>query len=68
MEGNNVISTIPMSMQTKNGIVTRAMRLLSMPVMFCSTNRLKPTGGVTSAISTSMMIKIPNQIKSKPAF
>jgi len=68
MAGNTVISTMPRIMQTKKGRVTRAMRLLSMPVIFCSTNRLKPTGGVISAISISMMMKMPNHTRSKPAF
>src|SRR5262245_1769006 len=36
--------------------------------MFCSTKRLKPTGGVTSAISTSSTTKIPNHTRSIPAF
>ena len=54
--------------QTKNGIAARAIVLLSLPVMFCSTNRLKPTGGVTSAISTSSTMKMPNHTRSKPAF
>ena len=36
--------------------------------MFCSTKRLKPTGGVTSAISTISTMKMPNQTRSKPAF
>ncbi|MNT93221.1 hypothetical protein D3C72_2346400 [compost metagenome] len=35
--------------------------------MLCSTNRLNPTGGVTSAISTSSTMKMPNQTRSKPA-
>lgn len=46
MEGNTVMSTMAIIMQTKKGKVTRAMQLLSSPVMFCSTKRLKPTGGV----------------------
>ena len=36
--------------------------------MVCSTNRLNPTGGVTSAISTMMTMKMPNHTRSKPAF
>jgi hypothetical protein len=36
--------------------------------MPCSTNRLKPTGGVICAISTTSTTKMPNQIGSMPAF
>ena len=32
--------------------------------MPCSTNRLKPTGGVICAISTTNTMKMPNQIGS----
>ena len=35
--------------------------------MVCSTNRLNPTGGDTSAISTTRTTKIPNQTRSNPA-
>ena len=35
--------------------------------MPCSTNRLKPTGGVICAISTTSTMKMPNQIRSMPA-
>ena len=31
------------------------------------TKRLKPTGGVISAISTSSTMKMPNHTRSKPA-
>ena len=51
--GKTVISTMHTTRQKKKGMAAFAMVLLSLPVMFCSTNRLKPTGGVTSAISTS---------------
>ena len=36
--------------------------------MVCSTKMLKPSGGVSSAISTSSTMKMPNQTRSKPAF
>ena len=36
--------------------------------MPCSTNRLKPTGGVICAISTTSTMKMPNQSRSMPAF
>lgn len=49
-------------------MAARAIVLLSLPVMFCSTKRVKPTGGVTSAISTRSAMKMPNQTMSKPAF
>ena len=51
----------------KNGSEARAIVFESLPVMFCSTNKLKPTGGVTSAISTSSTMKMPNQTTSNPA-
>jgi hypothetical protein len=35
--------------------------------MPCSTKRLKPTGGVICAISTTSTTKMPNQIRSMPA-
>ena len=34
---------------------------------FCTTNRFRPTGGVTSAVSTNKIIMMPNQIGSKPS-
>ena len=67
MLGNKVIRAIQTTRQRKKGTAALAMVLLSLPVMFCSTNKLKPTGGVTSAISTSSTMKMPNQIRSKPA-
>ena len=51
----------------KNGSEARATVLESLPLMVCSTNRLKPTGGDTSAISTTSTTKMPNQTRSKPA-
>ena len=51
----------------KNGSAARATVFESFPLIVCSTNRLKPTGGVTSAISTSKTRKMPNQTGSKPA-
>ncbi len=35
--------------------------------MPCSTNRLKPIGGVICAISTTTTMKMPNQMMSMPA-
>ena len=35
--------------------------------MPCSTNRLKPTGGVICAISTTSTTKMPNHSGSMPA-
>src|SRR5438094_4856676 len=40
---------------------------MSLPVRPCSTNRLKPTGGVICAISTTSTTNMPNQSKSIPA-
>ena len=51
----------------KNGSAASATVLESLPLMVCSTNRLKPTGGETSAISTISTRKMPNQTRSKPA-
>ena len=34
------------------------------PVSPCTTKRLKPTGGVICAISTTSTMKMPNQIRS----
>ena len=51
----------------KNGSAARATVLRSLPLMVCRTNRLKPTGGETSAISTTSTRKMPNQIGSNPA-
>ena len=66
--GKMVIKTTHTTTHIKNGMAALAIVLESFPVMFCRTNKLKPTGGVTSAISTNKTIKIPNQIRSKPAF
>jgi hypothetical protein len=51
----------------KKGSEARATSVCSRPVMVCMTKRLKPTGGVISAISTSSTMKMPNQTRSKPA-
>jgi len=62
-----LINNIAIIRQPKKGTVALAILLLSMPVIFCRTKRLNPTGGVISAISIKRMINIPNQIRSKPA-
>ena len=54
--------------RTKNGSVTLAIQVISRFVMPCSTNRLKPTGGVICAISTTSTMKMPNHSGSMPAF
>jgi hypothetical protein len=46
---------------------TRAIQPISRWVMPCSTNRLKPTGGVICAISTTSTTKMPNHSGSIPA-
>src|ERR1700709_1259828 len=51
----------------KNGSAASATVLESLPLIVCSTNRLNPTGGDTSAISTTSTRKMPNQTGSKPA-
>src|SRR6195256_1767393 len=65
--GNIVISATATTSRKKNGSDARATVLESLPDMVCSTNRLKPTGGETSAISTTSTTKMPNQMRSKPA-
>src|SRR6266702_4678164 len=40
---------------------------MSLPVSPCRTNRLKPTGGVICAISTTSTMKMPNHSRSIPA-
>ena len=45
----------------------RAIQVTSRRVRPWITNRLKPTGGVICAISTTSTMKMPNQIRSKPA-
>ena len=57
MTGNSVTNTMHSTRQPKNGIAARAMVLLSLPVRFCNTKRLKPTGGVTSAVVLPMIQK-----------
>ena len=39
---------------------------MPLPVSPCSTKRLKPTGGVICAISTTSTMKMPNHTRSKP--
>src|SRR5438552_18539771 len=51
----------------KNRRAAVATVLESLTLMVCKTNRLKPTGGETSAISTTSTRKMPNQTRSKPA-
>ncbi len=48
--------------------MTRAIHGICFFVMPCSTKRLKPTGGVICAISTTITMKMPNQMRSMPAF
>src|SRR5690606_5550807 len=52
------------SSRKKNGSVARATKLSERPVIDWITNRLKPTGGVICAISTTTTRKMPNQIAS----
>src|SRR5215831_1642071 len=66
--GNAILgTTITISGNTVMMATARATVLESLPLMVCSTNRLKPTGGDTSAISTTSTTKMPNQTRSKPA-
>src|SRR5690606_33051434 len=63
---NQVMSTAAL-IRKKSGSAVRAIQVTSLRVRPCSTNRLKPTGGVICAISTTRTMKMPNQIRSKPA-
>src|SRR5207237_9943810 len=65
--GNIVMMATASTRRKKNGRDAFATKLESLPLMVCSTNRLKPTGGDTSAISTTSTTKMPNQTRSKPA-
>src|SRR5215471_19496960 len=67
ISGNTVMMATASTRRKKNGSAARATVLESLPLMVCSTNRLNPTGGDTSAISTTSTTKIPNQTRSKPA-
>src|SRR3954471_7052563 len=65
--GKTVMMATARTSKKKNGKAALATVLESLPLMVCSTNRLKPTGGETSAISTTSTRKMPNQTRSKPA-
>src|SRR3954464_8133272 len=67
MSGNTVMIATATTSRKKNGNEALATKLESLPLMVCSTNRLNPTGGDTSAISTTSTTKMPNQTRSKPA-
>ena len=67
MGGNTVINTHARTIMKKNGNEAWATNIELLPLMFCNTNKLKPTGGVTSAISTNNTMKMPNHTKSNPA-
>ena len=63
-----MIVTIATTSMKKNGKDAQATNQESRPLIDCSTNSTKPTGGVTSAISTSSTMKMPNQTGSIPTF
>ena len=65
--GTKVMSSASPTMMRKNGRVARAIRPIRSPVIPWITNRLKPTGGVIWAISTTTTRNTPNQILSNPA-
>src|SRR5262245_66402015 len=67
ISGNAVIIATATTSRKKNGRDARATVLESFPLIVWSTNRLKPTGGDTSAISTTSTTKMPNKTRSKPA-
>src|SRR3954451_22241834 len=66
MEGKTVMMATARTSKKKNGRAAFATVLESLPLMVCSTNRLKPTGGETSAILTTSTRKMPNQTRAKP--
>src|SRR6185295_11384402 len=67
ISGNTVMIATATTSRKKNGSDARATVFESFPLMVCSTNRLNPTGGDTSAISTTSTTKMPNHTRSKPA-
>src|SRR5262245_17017061 len=67
ISGNTVMRPTATTRRKKKGNEALATKLESLPLMVCKTNRLKPTGGDTSAISTTSTTKMPNQTRSKPA-
>src|SRR5581483_6063794 len=67
ISGKTVMMATARTKRKKNGSEALATKLESLPLMVCSTNRLKPTGGDTSAISTTSTTKMPNQTRSNPA-
>src|SRR5262249_10032753 len=67
ISGNTVMIATATTSRKKNGSDARATVLESFPLIVCRTKRLKPTGGETSAISTTRTTKIPNQTRSNPA-
>src|SRR3546814_3019580 len=67
ISGYNTSTTITASLATTKGseplITSRIWPRLRTP---CTTNRLRPTGGVIRAVSSSTIIRIPNHTGSKP--
>src|SRR5215212_10472345 len=64
ISGKIVMMSTPRHRTKKKGITERATCRMLWPVSPCTTKRLKPTGGVICAISTTSTMKIPNQIRS----
>src|SRR3546814_5629410 len=68
MAGNAASSAISATIASTKG-TEPAITSFSVPLVRsdCTTKRLRPTGGVISAISIMMMMTIPNQTGSKPS-
>jgi hypothetical protein len=61
--GKAVIMKTPDNRMKKNGMAAHAMEKMLLPVKFCNTKRLNPTGGVICAISAVITRNIPNQTR-----
>ena len=67
MPGKATRRATPSSSRKKKGSAARATSKMLCSVRPWMTNRLKPTGGVICAISTTITMKMPNQMRSMPA-
>jgi hypothetical protein len=56
IEGNTISKTVAKHKMKKKGMAEWAMVIMLLPVMFCRTKRLNPTGGLISANSIMMMM------------
>src|SRR6185437_14636178 len=67
IDGKNQIASTATHIRKNIGSVCRAIHVIWRPVIPCRTNRLKPTGGVICAISTTSTRKTPNHRRAMPA-